>query len=353
MTERQARILIVLVSLGLALAAGAALRATYIVTMPLVFAFFLAVLVWPVHEGMRRRLPERVEWLATATTILGILIVMAGVLAGISFLILEIASERGEEIVGEVTDRWEVISQELAARGFPMPEDGENNGMLEPLLEWLGAAALSLTGVSTVLVLIVFFTLLMLVEAHHWREKSRTSLPAGGFGSAMAAISRQVRAFLLVQAAVAFITAVVTGIWIWVMGVPFVLLWVLLTFLVDFVPNIGPVVAGIAVSLIALVALGWERAVLTGVGILAIQQFFGNYVDPLLKGRRMDISPLIVLLSVVFWAWVWGPAGAILAVPITATLIIACAHVPALKPIALMLAHTADEERLEEQTGSG
>jgi AI-2 transport protein TqsA len=339
------RVVVALLSVIAVILVVSALRATYFVTMPLAFAFFTTILVWPVHQWLHRRLPARFGWVATALVLLGIMWVMGAFLATAAIIVYTITGDRAHQLLDEWSGRWEALVAWLREQGFPVPGEAGGVPLAGDIAEWAGGAALSLTGVATVVVLVVFFTLLMLVEAHHWAQKSRATIPGADVGKIMGGISTQVRTFILVQAFVAFVTAAVTGFWLWAVGMPFVLLWALLTFLVDFVPNVGPTVAGVFISLMALVFLGWQRALVTGVGILAIQQFFGNYVDPMLKGHRMSISPLVVLLSVVFWAWVWGPAGAVLAVPLTATLIIACAHIPSLEPIAVMLSRTVEEVR--------
>lgn len=351
MMDAYARTLVALVSILAVIAAAAALRATYLVTMPLAFAFFVSVLIWPVHAGLRRRLPERLGWLGIVAAMLVIVAALGAFAGGAWAMLWTVAGDAGRGAVEQAQERWQAMTAWLAERGVPVPDEGGE--LFAGLVDWARSAVVSLTGIAAALVLIVFFSLLMLVEAHHWRDKSRLALPrAGAHGvvDAVGAITVQVRTFLLVQGLVSFVTALVTGGWLWLMGVPFVPLWMLLTFLVDFVPNVGPTLAGIVISLAALLTLGWERSLVTALGLLVIQQFFGNFVDPVLKGRRMAISPLVVLLSVVFWAWVWGPAGAVIAVPMTATLIIACAHVPALAPIALLLSRTADREKLAEQT---
>jgi AI-2 transport protein TqsA len=352
MTGARGRVVVGLLGVIVALLSAAALRATYFVTMPLAFAFFVAVLVWPLHEGLGRRLPARLEWLATVATMLVVVLVLGGFLALAVFVVYGVALERGRELFAGVEGRWEALGDALERRGLPSLDEGATEQLVAGLAGWAGATAMSVTGLLTVLILIVFFTLLMLVEARHWKEKSRSALPRARMVKIMTAISAQVRTFILVQTFIAAVTATATGLWLWAMGVPLVLLWTLLTFLADFVPNAGPTFAGIAVSLVALATLGWERALLTAAGILLIQQFFGNFVDPALKGRRMSISPVVVLLSVVFWAWVWGPIGAVLAVPMTATIIVACGHVPGLRPVALLLHHTADEQDLDDQVGT-
>jgi AI-2 transport protein TqsA len=88
-------------------------------------------------------------------------------------------------------------------------------------------------------------------------------------------------------------------------------------------------------------SLSWKAAsagdLLAGGGLLAIDQYIGNYLDPRLLGRTLNISSLVVLISVIFWGWIWGVIGTLLAVPMTATIMIACDHVPALRPIAIFM----------------
>ena len=81
-------------------------------------------------------------------------------------------------------------------------------------------------------------------------------------------------------------------------------------------------------------------------------QVIGNVVDPLLQGRTQRLSPLVVLASIVFWGWVWGPMGALLAAPMLIAITVICQRVPALRPVAVLLAGRASDASGEEQTGS-
>jgi AI-2 transport protein TqsA len=355
MVAQQDRTFVVLLAIIVVILGGAALSVTQLVTMPFAFAFFLAVLVWPIHCAVQRRAPPGLRWTAVAAAMLTIVLALVVFGAGVWFVAHQLAQDR--ELIAQyraqLAEQLRLAEDWLRARGLPVPGEDDDGIFAAQLFDWFQLALGSALGLLVALVLIFFFALLMLIEAEHWRKKSETAMGDGRAAvviDAVEAITRQVRAFLLVQAFVAFVTALVTAVWLWFMGVPFVPLWTLLTFLVDFVPNLGPTIAGILVSLVALVTLGWGPAIVTALGLLAIQQFFGNYINPVLIGRRLTISPLVVLLSVVFWAWVWGPGGAVIAVPITATLIIACAHVPALRPIALMLSRTADVGEMMKQT---
>ncbi|MCO5169826.1 MAG: AI-2E family transporter [Planctomycetes bacterium] len=355
MDDAHARTRNVLLGLVAVVLVAAALRATYFIAMPLVFAFFITVLVWPVYDALRRRLPERLEWVGIVATMLLIVTVLGGVIAGTWFAVYRVARERLEVYTQRGGERWEELSEWLEARGLPLPAEAGQD-LLGPVLAWAQTTARSLTELLAGLVLVLFCVLLMLVEADRWRAKATTAMSAERSEALMDAVSattRQVRTFILVQTVISFLTALVTALWLWFMGVPFVVIWFIVTFVLDFVPNVGPILAGAFASLVALVTLGLAGGIATALGVILIQQVFGNYIHPLFMGRRLSISPLVVLVAVIFWAWLWGPGGAVVAVPLTATIIIACAHVPALRPLALMLSRTADVQELDEQTQSG
>jgi len=102
-----------------------------------------------------------------------------------------------------------------------------------------------------------------------------------------------------------------------VTGVDFPVLWGVVAFALNFVPNVGSIVAAIPPILLAFVQYGWERAVVVAVGYIVINTVIGNVLEPRLMGRKLGLSSLVVWLSLVFWGWVWGPVGMLLSVPLT------------------------------------
>jgi AI-2 transport protein TqsA len=203
------------------------------------------------------------------------------------------------------------------------------------------------------LILILFFVLLMLLEARRWREKIRAALKGSRAAATLdtaATVSEQVRKYLLAQTMVGAITAVLEGLWLWTIGVELAIVWGILFFFLNYIPTLGSILAGLPPALLAVLTLGPAHAMVAIAGIFVIEQIMGNFVDPRLVGRKLSISPLVLLVAVVFWGWVWGVPGALLAVPLTATIVVAFAHVPALRPIALLLSRSASEEELLRQT---
>jgi AI-2 transport protein TqsA len=96
------------------------------------------------------------------------------------------------------------------------------------------------------------------------------------------------------------------------------LLWGILAFALNYIPAIGSVIAGIPPVLLSLLVTGdWKHAVIVAGGYLLINGILGNFLEPTLLGRRFGISTLVVVISVIFWGWIWGPIGMLLAVPLT------------------------------------
>ena len=349
MTELPARRLAIglLVVIAFILTAWA-LQVTLTVTMPLVFAFFLATLLHPVQAWLSERLPHRLNWLALALTMTIVLAVLAGfVLAG--WIAVELTADRIPEYAARVRSQVDRVRQWAAEHSLPVPREAEQGSTSPPGPSPLASRILSdVQLVLSVLVLIFFYTLLMLIEAHRWGRKIAVlqgQEQRESWRDCVMTIAVRVRQYLLVQTVVGLITAALVSLWLWLMGIDFIFLWALLQFVLNYIPNIGSLIAGILPGLFALVELGLGKGLLVIAGIILIEQVLGNYVDPRLQGKTLDISPLVVLVSVIFWGWVWGVAGALLAVPITATLIIVGMNVPALQPLAVLLSASADPEQ--------
>jgi AI-2 transport protein TqsA len=258
---------------------------------------------------------------------------------------------------------WQSLMDWARQIGLPLPTpmsdgNGEEGGgnLVGGLTSTLRGFASSIVSFLLLLVLTMFFMLLMLGEGRRWREKAQSAF-SDRWGErvvdATRTVARKVRVFLLVRTVVSLISGVVAGVWLWLVGVDLALVWGLLFFVMNYIPNIGSIIAGIPPILIALMQFGPVWAAVAAAGLIAIEQVFGNYLDPKIQGRNLDISPLIVLVSVIFWGWVWGIVGALIAVPMTVSILIACSRIPALRPLALLLSSSADFDQLDGRTTGG
>ena len=107
------------------------------------------------------------------------------------------------------------------------------------------------------------------------------------------------------------------GTMLWAKGVNFYVLWGLVAFLFNFIPNVGSIVAAIPGVLMTLLQFGYTDATLIMTGYIAINVSIGNIIEPNVMGQGLGLSPLVVFLSLIFWGWLLGPVGMILSVPLT------------------------------------
>lgn len=328
------------------------LRETYFLTMPLAMGFFLAVLVRPAHAWLLDHLHSRLKWLAMpASAALVVLAVAAG--AAMVYIAIIMVADEAPAYAAKFQQYWQAFAAWGQRHDLPISRSMlHTEGIRSRLLAVATTIVSSLWNWLGLLAFTFFYLILMLLEAKAWQEKA-----AGAFNGAQSAalldtvrtVSTKMRQFMLVQTGVSLFSAVVNGLALWALGIDFAFVWAMLFFVLNYIPNIGSFIAAVPAVLVAFLQHGVTWGLLTAGVLLVLEQVTGNLLAPRLQGRSLRVSSLVLLFSVIFWGWVWGAAGAVLAVPITVTLVIVCAHVPSLKPLARMLSQGPD---LHEQLWS-
>jgi AI-2 transport protein TqsA len=165
---------------------------------------------------------------------------------------------------------------------------------------------------------VVILTIFMLSEARMFGRRLEAISQARGPNIArMLSATRDIQRYLAIKTVVSLATGLLAGLLCWAAGLDFYVLWGILAFALNFIPVIGSIVAGVPPVILALLIAGLPNALLVAGGYLVINNFLGNFLEPILVGRRFGISTLVVVMSVLFWGWVWGPLGMLLAVPLT------------------------------------
>jgi predicted PurR-regulated permease PerM len=147
-------------------------------------------------------------------------------------------------------------------------------------------------------------------------------------------ISRYLGSMTLICAVMGALTALLT----WALGMPNPLLWGTLAGVLNFIPYIGPMVMLTVLTVVALLTFdSLHQALLVPAGYFALEALEGQLLTPLFLGRHLSLNPLMIFLGIIFWSWLWGPAGGLLAVPILMTFKVICEHVPQLASLRLLL----------------
>jgi predicted PurR-regulated permease PerM len=151
-------------------------------------------------------------------------------------------------------------------------------------------------------------------------------------------IEDKVQHYLLIKTLISLLTALVGAGIMWLAGIDFVLFFALLIFVLNFIPNIGSVVATILPILVGFLKFGLSlRVLLLAVGLSLTQMIIGNVVEPKVTGDNLDLSPIVILVSLILWGWMWGVIGMLLAVPLTVALKIMMDQSPLLKPFSELM----------------
>ncbi|MEK9713046.1 MAG: AI-2E family transporter [Thalassolituus sp.] len=176
----------------------------------------------------------------------------------------------------------------------------------------------SLGGVLANTFLILFTVIFILLEAAGFPAKLRKAL--GDKTQALdhfKRFSQLVQKYLVIKTLVSLMTGASVGIALWIIGVDYAAMWALVACLLNYIPNIGSIIAAVPAVLVALIQLGIGEAAITALVYVFANTFFGNVVEPKMMGRSLGLSTLVVFVSLVFWGWVLGPVGMLLSIPLT------------------------------------
>jgi len=337
--EQGLKILVILASLVLLIAG---LKAASGFFVPVLLAFFIATVSFPITNWLREHKVPR--FFAVLTTVL------------VDFLFLAAIVVSAISLLGDLQTKWEVKYQKLSEQRIDNAEEwaagqligwikwedgmteteklGEARAMVRKYVtsdmkEQLSAIKVAdIVDVSTnvfgrvasflgTAFVVMILTVFMLTEARMFGRRLNAICEARGPNIQRMLIAvKGIQRYLGIKTAVSFATGLLAGFLCWAAGLDFFLLWGIVAFALNYIPVVGSVIAGIPPMILAFLALGWPSAVAVGIGYIAINIFLGNFVEPMLMGRRFGLSTLVIIASVMFWGWVWGPVGMLLAVPL-------------------------------------
>jgi AI-2 transport protein TqsA len=281
---------------------------------PILFAVVLSLLVSPVYSWLLRR------GLPTGLALVLMLVILIIFFVGLSF-ILGASIARFSERIGFYVSQ---LNGQVDSLDALLERLGLSNVNLQDVVKPSAlASALSvvLSGISgflSNLFLILMIMLFLLGEGPDMMDRLRASASSDNPQVArLTAVGQSVVLQFGLRAIVNLVTGAGVTVMLFLFGVDFPLLWGILTFFLSFIPYIGLVLAVAPAVVLALAEFGVSRAVLVIAGVVVINILAENVLSPMLMGRGLNISPTIVFLSFVFWAWLLGGPGAFLALPIT------------------------------------
>jgi len=322
--------------LVLILLAALLLREVASLIVPVIFGLFLALLTYPAIPALQKRGVKHAGALAiTLIAVLVVLLVTAGVIAlSVGELVIQIPKYQNTvateiERITAILATFGIIVELEAILSIISPE--QIAGFVRPV-----ASAVSGGGIA-----ILILALTMVYALAGGSSMGDRAMVAFGVRHDLLTGVEQfgidLRHYLVVRAKLGLFAAVAIFVVLVVLSVPLPLLWAFLVFLASFIPNVGSIIAMMPTLVLAFLDGGLVTAGIVLVAYLVINMIQDQFLQPIVMGSELNLSPLVVFIAVVVWAWILGAAGALLAVPLTVGLLALMEHYPASRPYAALL----------------
>ena len=290
-----------------------ALKMAAAIVVPFLLAAFIATIIAPLYS-----------WLITkgVPTILALLAVVGGLVVIFSLLGVLVGSS-----VQSFTANMPVYEAKLQAQLSSLTTTLSNYGLIKGDLtsmfnpaRLMQYSATVLKGAGSVLTnsfMIFLIIIFMLMESTQFAKKLDI---ADGERETMKHVNEvltKIKRYMALKAVISLVTGVIVTIVLMMIGLDYAVLWGLVVFLFNFIPNIGSILAAVPAVLLALVQLGTFGAIEVAIVYLTINVLIGSIIEPRIMGQGLGISTLVVFLSLIFWGWLFGPIGMLLSIPLT------------------------------------
>ncbi|MFC1798393.1 AI-2E family transporter [Thermodesulfobacteriota bacterium] len=313
------KILITIAAFVIVIAGMSAAKA---ILVPFLLGIFISIISAPLLFWLQRKgLPQ---WLALLTVILGVLL--------IGVLLVVLVGSSIKDFTGNLPAYEARIRQQTVTAIAWLEKIGLDTSDLELTRVFDPSVIMKLTanllnGLGNVLAggfLILMIVVFILLEAAGFPSKLKKML--GGKKSSQIGFHvfiDNVKQYMAIKTIISLITGTLVFIILGIVGVDYPVLWGLLAFALNYVPNIGSIIAAVPVVLLTVIQIDLVSAIIVAIGYLVINLVMGSVIEPRFMGRGLGLSTLVVFLSLLFWGWVLGPVGMLLSVPLTITVKIA------------------------------
>ncbi|MFV0523986.1 MAG: AI-2E family transporter [Acidimicrobiales bacterium] len=286
---------------------------------PLALALVLIIAVTPIQGALRKRgLPGWAAMLASLFAAYGILIAMLGSLVWSGYRIIDLF--RQPEYSSGLADLQTTIGERLRSLGVRQGAiaDAISNIDIENVLSRIGGALSGIMGLTSGIVLVLVVMFFMASDASPLgRRISELAADQPLLNAGIDGFVAKTRSYLVVSTVFGAAVAVADGVALQMLGIPLVTVWVVLSFVTNYIPNVGFIVGVIPPALVALLAYDLNRMIWVVVVYSVLNFVIQTLVQPRIVGSSVGLSSTLTFLSLVFWSFVIGPLGAILAVPLT------------------------------------
>ena len=334
----------VLIAAGIIILAGMMLAQS--VVTPLLLALFISIIcAQPIHWLVKRNVPHMLAIVIVMGAFALIMVILGG-FVGNSLVQFTGNMSTYQANLNEIASS---AIEKLEHFGLDLDED-HIVGLIDTgkILSFTATILGEIGSLMSGLFLILLISIFMLTEISTFEMKANVLQNTYGRSLMfLEDIGNSIRHYLALKTVISAFTGALIALWLYVIGVDYPLLWGLIAFLLNYIPNIGSIIAAVPTMLLALVQLGPMGMLWTGLGYLLVNLVVGNVVEPKILGKGLGLSTLVVFLSLIIWGFLLGSVGMFLSVPITLAIKIILEKNESTKWIAMLL---ASDSELESET---
>ena len=317
------------------------LKATAAIFAPIVFAVMISFMLFPVMQKMEKHHIPRTLAVIIIMSVLAVVVYFIVVIAQNSFNLfinnypryLQQFQEIYYDFSNKLIEKFELQVQPDIFAGTNWPR------MIQTYVISFSSSLTKMAGYTLLIFIFMFF---LFLEYPYLNEKIKDAFSfreAKKFNIISTRILNLVGRYFFIK----LIISILTGLEVWgvlkFLGVDFALVWGGIAFALNFVPTVGSTAVVIMISIQGVVQFYPDVFLPTVVFLLnlGIQQLMGNLIEPRIQGSNLNLSPVLILLALAFWAWLWGPLGAVLAVPITVMLRVVFSYFDSTRFISILM----------------
>lgn len=312
--------------------------------LPLVMAVFIFILVSPIMERLEKlHIPSPLAMVL----VLFIVTCVCVVFIYLVFAMVNMIMAKLPEYISKVARFDDYISTQIR-EVFNVSKNEFPSVITMLNIDWVGQLKNVLTSISSTsvsilgdLAMIILYLMFLLMERSSIYPKVSAAFHETGEDAqnVVRNIGHQTSRYLSIKVLISAATGVLFYLTALVSGMDFPLVFGVLAFLLNFIPTIGSIIITVLSTLMAAIQFmpSWSKVFVVFFVFLLIEMILGNVIDPKLQGVQLNLSPLVILIMLSLWGYVWGIVGMFLAVPITSVIQVVCANIPSMRPIAIIL----------------
>ena len=327
----------------------AGLKAAAGIVVPLLLASFIGIVTTPLFLQLQRRMPA---WMALAAMITGV-VMIGRVLWGIVQTTAINSVNANRDLYATRLDE-QLNALYSTAEGWGLTTVREDIGRMlsaQEIMTMMTSSFDTITGVLSRGFIVMLVVVFIWFEAAILPAKLMRAFP-GHHGEKWQSTVANVRHYVVIKTWMSLLTGALVAIMLLVMGIDFALPLGILAFVLNYIPTIGSLIAGVPGCILALIVGGPVSMIIAIIGYTVINVGVSNGLEPRVMGQQLGLSPLVVILSMFFWGWVLGPVGMLLSVPLTMVARVAMASDDDTRALAILLGGAPRPKPKREQSNA-